>query len=336
MKLRNFGPAALLLVIPLLAACSSGSHGGAIRGNPVSPSPTNVATVPPPTATSVPAPSGPAQTVPATAVSSSGDPAPAGPCSGAAPPAGFSHVVWIIMENHGLRQIDRSGSAPYINQLGRQCGLAIDYSGVSHPSLPNYIALTSGSTQGITDDADPSSHHLAVTSIFTLLGSGWRALDESMPTNCDHSNSGEYAVRHNPAVYYAPLAAACAAQDVPLGPVPDVSARFTLITPNACSDMHDCSIATGDRWLSGEVPKILASPQYRSGSTVLFITWDESESGDSLVPTYVIAPSVRPGTRSAVPFNHYSLLRTTEHLLGLAPLLGRASTATDMSSAFHL
>lgn len=299
----------------IAAGCSSSSAPSATRGNRVAPSPTNVA---------------PYQSTGTAAT------AAAGPCRGAPPPPGYSHVVWIIMENRGLADIDGSRSAPYINSLGRQCGLATDYSGVAHPSLPNYIALTSGSTQGVSDDSGPSSHPLGAASIFSLLPGGWRSLEESMPSDCDHSGHGDYAPKHNPAVYYTDLAAACPAADVALGPVPDIGARFTLVTPNLCHDMHDCSTATGDRWLSAEVPQILGSAEYRSGSTALFITWDENDSGGSRVATYVIAPSVVPGTRSAARFDHYSLLRTTEEMLGLSPLLGQAATAASMAPAFHL
>jgi hypothetical protein len=88
--------------------------------------------------------------------------------------------------------------------------------------------------------------------------------------------------------------------------------------------------------LSNEVPLILDTADYRSGHTALFITWDENDSGGSLVPCYVIAPSVPPGTRSVAAFDHYSLLRTTEEMLGMAPLLGQATSAPSMRGAFHL
>ncbi|MGH9055556.1 MAG: alkaline phosphatase family protein [Acidimicrobiales bacterium] len=301
----------------LLAACSSARSVSA---------PTTTAAPPGTTApvTTPAAPAGPTQ------------PSAAHPCLGAPPPATYQHVVWIVMENRALDEVAGSGEAPFLANLATRCGLATNYSGVAHPSLPNYIALTSGSTQGISDDAGPSSHRIAGPSLFSLLGPGWRSLEESMPTNCDRSSAGEYATRHNPAVYYTALATACGGQDVPLGSVPDVSARFTFITPNLCDDMHDCSTATGDRWLSGEVPKILDSPQYRGGATALFITWDENDAGGSLVPTYVVAPSVRPGTRSGGAYDHYSLLRTTEEMLGLTPLLGSAASAPDMRRGFHL
>jgi hypothetical protein len=197
--------------------------------------------------------------------------------------------------------------------------------------------MTSGSTQGIGDDRGPSAHPLTVPSIFSLLGANWRALQESMSSNCDHSDSGSYAVRHNPATYYTNIGARCAAQDVPLRPTPDISARFTFVTPNLCNDMHDCSVGTGDAWLSTFLPKILASRQYRSGSTAVFITWDEDDGdANQHVATIVVAPSTPAGTRSAVRFDHYSLLRTTEEMLGLKRLLGNAARAAGMRSAFHL
>lgn len=259
----------------------------------------------------------------------------------AAPPARYEHVVWIVMENRGLRDVVGSSSAPYpsapyLKGVARACGLATHYAGVAHPSLPNYIALTSGSTHGIGDDADPSSHHLAGPSLFSLLGGQWRSLEEAMPHACARSGSGEYAVRHNPAAYYTGLNSRCGAQDQPLGSPPDLGARFTLITPDLCHDMHDCSTATGDRWLASELPAILGAPEYRAGNTAVFVIWDEDDSGGTLVPAYVIAPSVPPGTRSTVPYRHYSLLRTTEELLDLHPLLGAAASAASLRTRFGL
>ena len=251
----------------------------------------------------------------------------------ATPPA--SHVVWIVMENKSYEQVIGSSKAPYINSLAGTYGLATNLSAESHPSLPNYIAMTSGSTQGVTDDAGPGSHPLSAESIFGQTHGDWRALQESMPTNCAQSGRGGYAVRHNPAVYYTRLAAECASRDVPLGATPDISAKFTFITPNLCHDMHDCSVATGDAWLKSFVPAVLATPEYGSGGTVVFLTWDEDDGGrKNHIATIVISPKTR-GVQDATAFNHYSLLRTTEELLGL-PLLGAAGTAPSMLAAFKL
>jgi hypothetical protein len=262
--------------------------------------------------------------------------AAARPCGGLRkPPSTFKHVIWIVMENSSYGDIIGSSDAPYVNRLARDCGLAASYSALTHPSLPNYVGMTSGSTQGISDDGSPSEHPLSVPSIFSQLGGGWRALDESMPSACALSDGDRYAVRHNPAVYYTNIRAQCARRDVPLSSRPNLTARFTFITPNLCHDMHDCSTTIGDTWLAGFVPKILRSHAYRAGSAVVFITWDEG-SGDNHIAMLVLSRYTRPGTISHKTFGHYSLLRTTEALLGIRAKLGQAATASDMRRAFHL
>jgi hypothetical protein len=245
-------------------------------------------------------------------------------------------VVWILFENHSYSSIIGSSSAPYFNRLASLCGLATDYSSITHPSLPNYIALTSGSTQGITDDGSPSQHPLSVPSIFSQLPAGGsRSLEESMPANCSLGSSGRYVARHNPEAYYTNIRGDCGAYDVPLGGAADISARFTFVTPNLCNDMHDCSVATGDTWLSSFLPPLLASAEYRAGKTAIFITFDEGSGGHAQVATLAVAPPVRPGARSGTAYTHYSLLRTTEEMLGLG-LLGNAASAQSMRAGFGL
>lgn len=258
----------------------------------------------------------------------------ASPC-GRSSATSYSHVVWIVLENRGYSVIG-SGDAPYLNSVARDCGLATQDYAVTHPSLPNYIALTSGSPQGITDDAEPSQHHLRVANIFSQLGSNWSALIQSMPSRCDRVTSGEYAARHNPAVYYSSLGNACQKHDAALTSSLNLSKKFTFIAPNVCNDMHSCSIATGDRWLRHFVPLVVASPQYQAGSLVLIITFDENEvQSSNRVPALVIAPSVPRGLKSSQRFSHYSILASTESLLNL-PLLGDARTAPLMLRAFNL
>jgi phospholipase C len=240
------------------------------------------------------------------------------------------------MENEPYDEVIGSNSAPFENDLAARCGLATDYHAVAHPSLPNYIAMTSGSTQGIGDDADPSAHELSAPSLFSQLGTRWRSLQESMPVDCAHASSGLYAVKHNPAAYFVDISASCGSQDVPLGATPDISSRFTFVTPNLCHDMHDCTVSAGDSWLSTFLPKVLGSPEYRAGRTAIFLTFDEDDgSAGNHVVTLVTAPTVPPGTRSSEAFTHLSLLRTTEEMLGLAKL-GGAATAPSMRKAFRL
>ena len=246
----------------------------------------------------------------------------------------IQHVVWILMENQDYSSIVGSGSAPYINRLANTYGLATHYSAISHPSLPNYIALTSGSVQGISDDSDPSSHRLNVPSIFSQLrGGASRSLEQGMPSHCDQGSSGEYAVRHNPEAYYTNLGSDCSKYDVPFGSAPNLSARFTFVTPNLINDMHDGTIADGDNFLKSYVPALMATPQYRAGSTAIFIMWDENAgSSGNQVPCIVISPYTHR-VKAGTSYTHYSLLRTTEQLLGL-PFLANAASAHSMVGKF--
>jgi phospholipase C len=258
----------------------------------------------------------------------------------------YRHVIWIWMENHPYDEVIGSSQAPYTNRLAAACGLATNYHNITHPSLPNYIAATSGNTWGIADDNPPSSHPLAVNSIFQQAGSAG-SYQESMPSNCDLTSSGTYAVKHNPEAYYTNIRAACAADNVPIGTTSSGAfatalnngnlPKFSFVTPNLCNDMHDCSVQTGDAWLQSWVPKITASPSYQAGNTVIFITWDEDDSASgNHVATVAISPYTGPGTRSAIAFTHYSLLRTTEQLLGITTFLGNEASAASMRPAFGL
>ena len=282
-----------------------------------------------------------------------------GPCGTATTPPTYRHVVWIWMENHSLGNIiGNTTQAPYINSIATSCGLAADYHVTTHPSLPNYLAATSGIAQGSLPattylDCSPSVIcHMTAGSIFGQ-GESWKSYQESMPSNCDKSSSGDYKVAHNPAVYYTSLSG-CASKDVPYARLATDLAdnalpAFSFITPDLIDDMHDGTIAQGNAWLASHLPAILNSKEYRSGTTAVFITWDEGAGGypiedcdntsvtdtSCIVPTIVISPSTRAHTRSGSFFDHYSLLRTTEQLLGL-PTLASASSAPAMTAAFHL
>jgi phosphatidylinositol-3-phosphatase len=172
-----------------------------------------------------------------------------------------------------------------------------------------------------------------------------------MPANCDHKNAGEYAVRHNPPPYYTTLAE-CATKDVPYPQLASDLAggtlpAFSFVTPNLIDDMHDGTIAQGNAWLQANLSTILSSSEYQSGTVALVVTWDEGEGGAANecatnttdigchVATIVVSPSTAPGTQSSTLFNHYSLLGSTEQLLGVGPL-GEALTANSMLTAFNL
>jgi hypothetical protein len=267
-------------------------------------------------------------------------------CTGEAPPSVYRHVLVIAMENHTASQIFGSPKTPYITKVARSCGRAVDYQAITHPSLPNYIAMTAGSTGGITTDCNTCSTNVA--NIFRQLarrGRSWRGFAESMPSPCLRRDSGRYLMRHNPAVYCRHLDGTCRTSDLPMGTPArgalrhalrkNVLPAYAFLTPDACHDMHDCPKSVGDAWLRSWLPLILANQSYRNGQMVVFLTFDEGEGAHQRIATIVITRHVARGTVSRARFTHYSLLRTTENLLGL-PLLGKAHEAAGMRRAFGI
>jgi Phosphoesterase family len=275
-------------------------------------------------------------------------PSPGAPCgTRSTPPERWQHVIWIWMENKSRDEVIDNPAAPYESALAEACGTARQYSSVASPSLPNYLAATAGRTFGVTDDAPPADHSFTADNVFRqvrALGRQARSYAEDMPRNCALQPAGLYVVKHNPAPYYkgGDDRAACQRDNVPLGTTaagPFASGlddgtlpAFSFVAPNLCNDSHDCPVKRGDVWLSAWLGRILTSPTYRAGGTAVFVVWDEP----GIVPNLVISPSTRPGTAPEVPFDHYSLLRTTEDMLGISDHLGRAATARSMRSAFRL
>lgn len=273
---------------------------------------------------------------------------PATPCIGAVAPQTYQHVIVIMEENHSYKQV--IGPAKYQTALAGRCGLASNHYAITYPSLPNYVALTSGAVPPNIAGRDCTPSSGCVTdrpSIFTQSGS-WKVYAESMPTPCSRQNTpdGLYVPRHTAAPYFSGVVA-CAQKDVPLG-TPSSGAlhddlasgalpRFALIAPNTTDDAHGGCLTCADNWLARWMPAIVNSRAYQSGSTAVFITYDSDNGGSqNHVATIVVAPAVPKGTVVETRFTHYSLLRTEEDILGIAGHLGGAATAPGMAAAFHL
>jgi phospholipase C len=278
------------------------------------------------------------------------DGTPSGPSTGpaAVAPSGASgalqHVVVIVDENKPATNIIGNAQAPYLNALASQYARASRYSAITHPSLPNYLALTSGTTGGITSDCPPGGSCLVTSpnlaDSLAKAGLTWKMYAEGMPRACDPNNSGDYAVKHNPFLYYPSVThdtAACAQHVVPFtqfaADLASASAlpAFSFVSPNLCNDMHDCSVATGDAWLAREVPAILASPAFTAQRSLLVVTFDEGDSSDNVVDCVFAGPAAKRGFVSSRPYTHYSLLRTIENGFGLPALTGDDAAATSMS-----
>lgn len=277
--------------------------------------------------------------------------APQQPATATPPPAGnasagaLQHIVVIVDENKPAGSIIGDPSAPYLNQLAHTGALAAHYSAVAHPSLPNYLALTSGTTGGITSDCNPPGGSCLVTGpnlaeALDRAGRSWRMYAESMPAPCTTANTRLYAVKHNPFLYYPSVTrdqAYCARHDVPYSQfsadlasaasLPD----FAFISPNLCNDMHDCPVAAGDAWLRANVPRILASPAFTAQRSLLVVTFDEGDASDNAVACVFAGPAARGHAVSTAAFTHYSLLRTIENTWGLRPLTGNDAAAQAMT-----
>ena len=252
----------------------------------------------------------------------------------ALPQATSSHLVTIVMENKEYGDVIGSSEAPYVNRLARRYGLATASYGVGHPSLPDYLALTSGSTHGIASDC--TDCHVRARNIVDQLSAArltWKAYMEDLPTPCFRgASAGGYAKKHDPFMYYDDVAddpARCH-RVVPLGRLGRDLRRgrlptYAFISPNLCDDTHDCGVATGDRFLAHLVPTLLRAvgPQ---GYVVL--TWDEGTtdrgccagSDGGRIATIVAGRLVRRGSRLRRPVDHYGVLRTVEDTLGLGHL----------------
>ena len=315
-----------LIVMTISAACTPST-------------PTLPPTVTPPvsvTATRLPASATPTISGSPPTITSATTSTPAGPT--------FSHVYLIVMENKGYDNIVGNTHAPYINSLIADYGLATHYSGVAHPSEPNYLALFSGSTQGVADDA---RHDLAGQNLADQLeaqGKTWKVFAQNVPLACytgatatnGEDGPGTYARKHEPAISFTDISTVPArcANITNFTHFDPAAADFEFIAPNMCNDMHDCAIATGDAFLRDFVPTILKSAAWQQGG-VLFITWDEGEGSlSNRVVTLVISKAVTPGFQSDVAHNHYALLRTIEDAWGLG-CLNETCTANNMNEFFH-
>jgi phospholipase C len=237
------------------------------------------------------------------------------------------HVFLIVMENKSAHE---ALSGQFTASLAARYGVARNYHAVSHPSVPNYLALTSGSTWGLHDD---SYHVLPKQDLGTQLtkaGVSWRAYMEGLGDPGCLDSPVPYDPGHNPFAYYG---GACPANVVPFtafaGDLGANTPRFSWITPDMCHDTHNCPVATGDEWLRQTVGEITSSAAWKSNG-VLFITWDEDDgSASNQVLTLVVSPA-HAHVQSDQAYDHYSMLATIEDLMGVGRL-GQAAGAHTMS-----
>ena len=280
------------------------------------------------------------------------------PTFGATTAPAVSYVVYIMLENRNYADVIGSSSAPYINQLASNYGLATNYHNVSpYGSLPNYLGAISGSTYDTswsrcnspppTCSGWPAGGVTAPTIVDRLEAAGmsWKAYMEDMPSNCYSNNSGSYMAIHNPFIYFSHIinSPAECARVVPAGAsdsvlLSDLSStstapNFMWLTPNNCNDMWGCSTSTGDTYLSNLIPQIMNSQVFKTQRAGIFITWDEGTTSGH-IPGIWAGPAVKPSYASGVTYNHYSVLKTLENLWNMPSLTTNDAGASAMTEFF--
>jgi hypothetical protein len=244
------------------------------------------------------------------------------------------HVVVVIDENHSYGSIIGNADAPYINSLARAGASFTDYRSLTSPSQPNYLALFSGSTQGVTNDTVP--HTFTAPSLGGQLiskGLGFAGYSEDLPSvGFTGASSGGYRRRHNPWVNFTDVPAA---DNLPLTSFPTPAnysklPAVSFVVPNMVHDMHDGTVKAGDDWLKAHLDPYV---QWAKTHNSLFVfTFDEKDKTSGLIPTLLVGPMVNPGNYAGT-VNHYNLLRTIEQMYGLSPL-GNAAAAAPITNVW--
>ena len=265
------------------------------------------------------------------------------------PPAGqptFSHVVLVVEENHSYADVIGSSSMPYFNSLVSQYGLATQYFADAHPSIPNYLMLTTGLTETFDDGFTGVISDDNVVRELVKAGKSWKAYAESLPSGGYLSNdSGPYLRRHNPFTYLSDVqnSSSQAANIVPFTQFAtdlgnDALPQYSFIVPNAMDDAHDGTLAQADAWLQNNIKPLIENSAFQS-SGLLIITFDEGDQfdinhGGGQVATLIISSKAKKGFQSATVYQHQSTLRLILAASGVSTFPGLSGTAPDMTEFF--
>jgi len=241
----------------------------------------------------------------------------------------------VMFENKNYSSINGASAASNFNTMASQGAKFTKSFAVTHPSQPNYVALFSGSTQGVTNDDCPKNFTNKTNLGSQLIGAGFtfKGYSESMPSNgYTGCSSGTYMRKHNSWVDFnnVPAADNLTYANFPTDytKLPTVS----FVTPNMCNDMHDCSIGTGNTWLQSKLGGY--ATWAKTHNSLLIVTFDE-DSGSSVnqIFTFFVGQHVKVGTYSE-QINHYTILRTLEAAYGL-PGIGSAASATPITDVWQ-
>ncbi len=316
------------LLIPLLISCDAA---------PAAPASTA------PSATVVP--SSTATTAPTVAPTLTPTPVPLVP--------DFQYIAIVIFENKEFGTVIGNPKMPYFNQLAQTYTLLTQEYAVTHPSLPNYLALIGGDTFGINFDCTSCIvNEPSLPDQIEASGRTWKTYQEDLPSPCFAGiESGNYMIKHNPFMYFEPIrlnAARCNRSVVPFTQLSaDMSAgalpNFLFITPNMCNDAHDCDVSTADAWLQDFMAQLKSAFDAAGRPYLIILTWDEGQGNHSCcglpklaggrVATILISPQAKSGFQDDTPYSHYSILKTIETAWNLKLLRHAGDEQTTLITA---
>jgi phosphatidylinositol-3-phosphatase len=249
----------------------------------------------------------------------------------------FDHVFVVVFENKERSGVLGTGKAPTFNTMARRYAQLTRYAAVAHPSLPNYIALISGSTQGIRTNCTACIVRApSIADTLERSGRTWKGYAEGLPRpGFTGAYANRFAKKHMPFLYFRDIVSEPARRNriVPFSRLKADLANetlpdFALVVPDTCNSMHDCPVRTGDRWLARLLPPLLELP-----NTVVFVTFDEGVTRNQVV-ALALGTAVRPGTKFNGASTHYSLLRTVEDAWSL-PRLGLSARANPITNIWR-
>jgi phosphatidylinositol-3-phosphatase len=247
----------------------------------------------------------------------------------------YSHIVVVMEENHSYSQIIGSSQAPYINSLASQGALFTNSHAITHPSEPNYMAITSGSTYGLTSDACPFSTSKAnIGSEVIAAKLSYAGYSESMPSQgYQGCTTGLYARKHNPTANYTDLPSSVNRTFAQFPSSADYASlpAVSIVDPNLNDDMHNGTVAEGDTWLKNHMSSYVTWAM--NNNSLLIVTWDENDgSPGNQIATIFAGARIKPG-KYGERVTHYRVLRTLEQAYGLKAL-GQSAKTTPITDVF--
>jgi hypothetical protein len=258
----------------------------------------------------------------------------------------FSHVFLVVEENHSFTEVIGNSSMPYLNGLASKYALAKQYFANAHPSIPNYLMLTTGQMETLNDNFSGTIGDDNVVRELVSAGKTWKTYQESIPSaGYLGGDDLPYVRRHNPFSLLSDVqnSTTQAANIVPFTQFATDLANnslpnFSFIVPDVNNDAHDGTLATADSWLQSNMAPLIASSTFQSGG-LLVILFDEGELSDfnhggGQVAAVIVSSNSKPNFQSQTLYQHQSTLRLVLEALGVKKFPGQAATAPEMAEFF--